>query len=66
MAAIKSPKTQGLHTALEGDIEAAYDRVTKETMLKGLEDKISDRKFIDLIRQRLDYDYVDTLDNKTH
>lgn len=60
MAALKSNYTNGLFRAIEGDIKAAYDNVTKNTMIKGLETKIADKKFIKLIRDRLNYDYVDT------
>lgn len=59
IVALQSNHTVGLRTALEGDISAAYDNVRKEDVIRCLEKKIHDRKFINLIRARLDYDYVD-------
>lgn len=64
IAALKSNYTGGLYRALEGDIKAAYDRVTKEIMLRELEKKIADKKFMKLIKDRLNYDYVDKSTNE--
>lgn len=58
--AATSNYSSGKITAIEGDIEAAYDTVNKETLLSILGERITDRKFLQLIRQRLDYDYVET------
>lgn len=66
IAALKSNYCNGLFRALEGDIKAAYDNVTKNIMVKELQTKIADKKFIKLIRDRLNYDYVDTKTNKRH
>jgi retron-type reverse transcriptase len=52
-------KTTGLHTAIEGDISAAYDNVNKDKLIDILKKKIQDNKFFQLIRSRLDYIYFD-------
>lgn len=59
IVALQSNHTVGLPLALEGDISAAYDNVRKEDVIRCLEKKIKDTKFMDLMRSRLDYDYVD-------
>lgn len=56
--------TNGFVTAIEGDIKAAYDRVCKDKLLDILAKKIKDRKFLDLIKQRLDYEYFDSVQRK--
>nr|YP_009492356.1 putative HNH endonuclease [Stauridium tetras]AWI68957.1 putative HNH endonuclease [Stauridium tetras] len=55
--ACTSTYTSGKVTAVEGDIEAAYDTVNKEKLLEILSRKIVDRKFLQLIRERLNYTY---------
>lgn len=60
--AVTSNFSSGKITAIEGDIEASYDTVNKETLLAILSERIKDNKFIDLIRQRLNYDYVEETD----
>jgi hypothetical protein len=42
--AITSQYTNGMRTALEGDIEAAYDSVNRETLIKVLTRRITDKK----------------------
>jgi retron-type reverse transcriptase len=59
IAALKSTKTSGLFTAIEGDIQSAYDNVNKNILIKQLEKKIKDNKFINFMKKRLNYDYVD-------
>lgn len=66
MLAITDAKyTTGLHTAIEGDISAAYDKVNKEKLIQILEKRIKDKKFINLIRDRLDYNYFD-MESREH
>lgn len=48
-----------LYHAIEGDIEAAYDRVNKEKLIKILEKRIKDTSFMKLMRSRLDYIFFD-------
>lgn len=59
IVAVTSTYSSGKITAIEGDIEAAYDTVNKKILLKILSKKITDRKFLKLIQDRLDYDYVE-------
>jgi len=64
IVALQSNHTIGLTKALEGDISAAYDNVRKEDIIRCLEQKIQDRRFIRFMVSRLNYDYVDQ-SNKT-
>ncbi len=57
LTAITSRKTVGMRTALEGDVEKAYDTVNKEKLIEILKKTIKDNKFIKLIRSRLDYSF---------
>jgi nicotine oxidoreductase len=57
--ALYSNETLGLSTVIEGDIQGAYDNVKKETIIKLLEKKIKDNKFIKFMKERLNYEYVD-------
>lgn len=50
----------GLWNALEGDIQSAYDKVNRKTLIKILSKKIKDRKFLNLMDKRLEYQYWDT------
>ena len=50
---------QGLDIALKGEIKAVYDKVNIKKLLKILEIKIADKKFIKLIEQRLNYEFYD-------
>lgn len=59
VALLKSPDTNGARLAIEGDIEAAYDTVDRDILIKILNKKISDNKFLGLLRERLNYDFVE-------
>ena len=59
IAVIRSTKTNGMRTAIEGDVEKAYDTVDKEKLLKILEERIKDSKFLKLMKQRLNYTYIE-------
>lgn len=59
ITAVTSTYSSGKTIAIEGDIEAAYDTVNKETLIQILSKKIKDRKFLKLIKDRLDYDFVE-------
>jgi retron-type reverse transcriptase len=63
LAALKSNNTTGLFRAIEGDIESAYDNVDKDILVNQLQRKIQDKSFIKMIRNRLNYDYVDESDS---
>lgn len=63
LVAVCSKYTNGMRTAVEGDIEAAYDTVNKEKLLEILGKKIKDKKFIGLLRERLNYDFVETTED---
>jgi retron-type reverse transcriptase len=63
IVAITSSYNTGMKTALEGDIEAAYDTVDKDKLTKILSNKITDQQFLKLIRERLDYDFVEQTGN---
>jgi retron-type reverse transcriptase len=52
--------TTTMNMAIEGDIKAAYDNVERPTLLKILGLRIEDRKFLNLIKQRLDVEIYDT------
>lgn len=52
-------KSRGFKIALEGDIKSAYDKVCKNKLIEILNEKIKDRKFLNFIKQRLDYEYFD-------
>lgn len=59
LTAILSPRGHGLHFAIEGDIQGAYDAVPKDKLLSQLARKIEDKPFLDFMKKRLNYDYVD-------
>jgi hypothetical protein len=44
---------QGYTTAIEGDISKAYDKVNNDILLEILKERITDQKFINLMRNRL-------------
>lgn len=54
-------ENRGLFMAIEGDIKGAYDNVKKQKLISILEKRIQDKKFINLIKNRLDYIYFDSL-----
>lgn len=64
MVALTNMKTNGLYMALEGDIKSAYDKVDRRILLKILEEKVHDKKFLQFIEKRLDYDFYDTQEKK--
>lgn len=55
---------QGLDKAIEGDIKSAYDKVNRKKLIEILAKKIKDKKFLNLIEKRLNYDYFDTEKDK--
>lgn len=55
--------TNGLHMALEGDIESAYPNVNRKILIKTLSEYISDTKFLSFIEKRLNLRLYDTQDN---
>lgn len=59
ITAILSTSTTGMKTAIEGDIEAAYDTVKKQNIINILGKTIKDKKFLKLIESRLNYSFVE-------
>lgn len=59
IVAIKEKGT-GLTMAIEGDIQSAYDKVDKEKLVEILAKRITDRKFLNFIKERLNYTLFDT------
>lgn len=59
MIALTSNKTTGMRTAIEGDIQSAYDTVDKQILLEILRNRTRDCQFIKFIENRLNYDYVE-------
>jgi retron-type reverse transcriptase len=57
-------ENKGLYTIIEGDIEGAYDNVDREKLITILSKRINDKKFLNLIRDRLNYCYLDPVTNK--
>lgn len=62
--ALTRKENKGLHIAVEGDIKGAYDNVDRDKLIQILSKRINDRKFLKLIRERLDYQFFDTSTNK--
>lgn len=58
ITALKRYETNGMHMAVEGDIKGAFNKVDKEILLGILEKRIKDKKFIDLMRNRLNYEFT--------
>ena len=54
----------GMIYAIESDIEGAYNKVKKDKLINILSKRINDRKFLNLIRERLDYQYFVFINNK--
>lgn len=54
----------GLTTAIEGDVKSAYDKVDKKLLIKILSEEIADSKFLDLMKKRLNYTYLDGKESK--
>lgn len=64
IVSLTNAKTIGLNMALEGDIKSAYDKVNRDILLKILSEKIHDRKFLNFIKNRLNYEFYDTKEEK--
>jgi hypothetical protein len=50
---------------VKGDREAAYHTVNRKRLKEILSEKITDKKFMNLINDRLNYEYVENVDGKT-
>lgn len=59
LTALISRKTNGMKLAIEGDIKAAYDTTNRRILLNILRKTIKDKKFMDLIKDRLSYSYLE-------
>lgn len=57
-------ENRGLYMAIEGDVKGAYDNVCRETLLEILGKRIKDKKFLGLMKNRLNYIFFDTIKNK--
>jgi retron-type reverse transcriptase len=64
ISAFETNYTNGMRIAIEGDVEAAFDTVVRAILLETLGKKIIDKQFLKFIEQRLEYDYVETIDGK--
>lgn len=54
----------GLNMVLEGDIQSAYDRVSRDKLVSIIGEKITDRKLLNFIKKRLDYEIYNTKKKK--
>lgn len=54
----------GLNMALEGDIKSAYDKVNRKRLMQILSERIHDRKFLNFLKKRMDYEFYDSKDKK--
>lgn len=50
-------------TAIEGDIEGAFPSLNHDILIKMMDKRIKDRKFLNLIKTRLKYEYYDTAED---
>jgi len=57
--ALTSPKCKNMFHAIEGDFQKAYDSVNKSILLNLLSKRIKDKKFINVMANRLDYQHYD-------
>lgn len=57
-------KAIGLSMALEGDLEDAYGKVSREKFIKIAGEKIKDKNFLKFLETRLNYEYYDTESKK--
>lgn len=64
IASLTNQDTAGFTMALEGDIKSAYDKVVKTKCIEILGKRIQDRKFLNFIKKRLNYEFWDTKENK--
>jgi len=55
-----SMSNRSYHHVIEGDIEAAYDRVNKKKLIEILKKRIKDSKFMKFLKNRLNYMFYDT------
>ena len=56
---IDKTEANGMRTAVEGDIKAAYDTVRKDKLVSLIEKRVKDKKFIEMLTERLKYDFVE-------
>lgn len=56
---IDRTEANGMRTAVEGDIKAAYDTVRKDKLVSLIEERVKDKKFIEMLTERLKYDFVE-------
>lgn len=64
ITAVTSKYNTGKKTAIEGDVKDTYGSVNKKKLLQILGKKIIDRKFLLLIKERLNYTYQEEVDGK--
>jgi len=57
--ALTRRENKGFTTAIEGDIKGAYDNVNRKILINILSKRINDRKFLQLMEDRLDYQVYD-------
>lgn len=62
--ALTRRENKGLFTAIEGDIKGAYNNVNRQKLIQILSKRINDRKFLNLMEDRLDYQFLDTTTDK--
>ena len=56
--------TQSMNRVIEGDISSAYPNLNRETLLNILGERIKDKAFLKLIKDRMKLDLFDTKDKK--
>jgi len=56
---LTSAKTFNMTIAMEGDLEKAYDLTNRNKLLEILGERIKDRKYLELIKKRLNYTFLD-------
>jgi len=57
---ITRPYSRTMNIAVEGDIKGAYNKVSRNKLIKILSLRIQDKKFLNFIAKRLEYLYYDT------
>lgn len=62
--ALTNAHSIGMKRALEGDIKSAYDKANKEKLINILGKKIKDKKFLEFLKSRLNYEYYDIVEKK--
>lgn len=58
ITALKTGNAIGLNHAVEGDIKGAFNKVDRGILINILEKRIKDKRFIDMIRNRLEYEFT--------